>query len=72
MSDHVRRAADTFTGKLERLWPMIVAIISVVVMATTVKNKVDDHETRLQRLENAMGTIQANTNRLVDELLEKK
>jgi hypothetical protein len=72
MPDHTRRDSDTLTGKISSLWPMLVALVSVIVMATTMKNKLDDHETRLSRLENSMGTIQADTDRLVSELLDKK
>ncbi len=63
---------DTLSKKISNLWPMIVALISVIAMATTIKNKVDDHETRLQRLEGSMVTIQSDTDRLVSELLDKK
>jgi hypothetical protein len=55
-----------------KYWPLFVALISIITMATTIKNKVDDHEVRISRMETGMAAIQSNTDRLVDELLEKK
>lgn len=66
------RFDDSFWGKCVKLWPLLVALISVIVMATTIKNKVDDHESRLQKLEGSVDSIRNNTDRLVDELLGKK
>ena len=72
MTDHNKRATDTLTGKISTLWPMFVALVSVIVMATTMKNKLDEHEARISRLENSMYSIQVGTDRLVNELLDKK
>jgi hypothetical protein len=67
-----RRNGDRFIHKLINLWPLIIALISVIAMATTVKNKVDDHENRISKLERSMERVADNTDRLVTELLDKK
>lgn len=72
MTDHPKRFDDSPIGKALKLWPLVVALVSVIAMATTIKNTVDIHETRISRLENSMSTIQSNTDRLVYELLDKK
>lgn len=72
MNEHIRRDADSTVSKLMNLWPLIVALVSMIAMATTIKNRVDDHEARIGRLENSMDSIKTNTDRLVDELLDKK
>lgn len=70
--DPKRRESDSWISRAVSLWPLILAFISVVAMATTVKNKVDDHEARITKLENALISVGNDTNRLVDELLDKK
>lgn len=66
-----RRRADTPWGKIVSAWPLIVALVSVIVMGTTIKNEVDEHETRLQKLEHSVDVVRSNTDRLVAELLDR-
>ncbi len=72
MIDHNRRDSDTLTGKIAKLWPMLVALISVIAMATTLKNKVDNHEDRIIRLESSLDRIASNTDKMVDILQGNK
>ncbi len=72
MIGHYRRDSDGFLGVVNKYWPLVVALISVIVMITTIKNKVDDHEARLSRVEISMTMIQSDTSRLVHELLDRK
>ena len=72
MTEHNRRLDDSVWKTILKLWPLIVAFISVVAMATTIKNTVDVHEMRISKLEDAMVRVSDNTDRLVDELLDKK
>lgn len=69
MNEHNKRYSDTLTSKISKLWPMLVALVSVIVMATTMKNKLDDHESRITKLENSMDRIASNTDRLVEKLI---
>lgn len=65
-----RRFDDTFWKTVMKMWPLIVAFISVVAMATTIKNTVDNHEVRITKLENALIHVADNTDKIV-ELLKK-
>ena len=72
MSDHNRRADDTWVSKISSLWPILMAIITIIILGTSLKNKVDEHEFRISKLETSIINIQFNAQRLVDELLDKK
>lgn len=71
MNEHNRRDSDTFTKKISMVLPLVIALVSVIAMATTIKNKVDDHESRISRLESSLDRIALNTDKLV-EILEEQ
>ncbi len=68
------------------IFALISTLVSLVYTATTVKNRSEaqqaeladhenrlkDHETRIIRVEDAISATKSNTDRLVDELLDKK
>lgn len=76
----------TLTEKIQNIWPMILTIVSLIAFATTIKNKVDANEvrgiateqrsnaleSRVASLETAVTMIHHDTDRLVNELLDKK
>lgn len=72
MTTDSRRNGDRLISKLVALWPVFVTVGGIIAMIATVKTKVEDHEVRINHLESSMSVIQSNTNRLVDELLDKK
>jgi len=70
--DSGRRDTDKWISKIMNLWPIILAIFSLIVYGTTIKVKVDDHESRITKLEGSMDRIADNTDKLVEELITKK
>lgn len=76
---YTRRNGDGFIGKVIKLWPIFLAIVSVTVMATTHGIRLDDqskaiqdHETRLRSLESTMADVKSDTHILVRELVDRK
>lgn len=72
MSEHNKRFEDSWYGKIASLWPVIMAILAIVVYAVTVKDKVDQHEVRISKIETVLEKMDTKVDRLVDELLDKK
>lgn len=66
-----RRIEDTWYVKLYRLWPIVLSIVSIIYLAARVQGKVDEHETRITKLETDMDHIRSNTDLLVEKLIRK-
>lgn len=65
-----RRHEDRLIPKLLKLWPVILTMVTLIFTAATIKAKVEDHESRIARLEiafNDLNLIKNNT----DQILRK-
>lgn len=71
MTEH-RRTEDSFLFKLYRVWPIVLSLISIIYLAAKVQGKVEDHEQRIVRLESSMDRVLANTDKLVEKLVNKR
>lgn len=67
-----KRFDDITFKRLVKMLPVIGFLSGAVYYGTVYKVKVDTLVDKMARWENRMDTIEGNTNRLVDELLEKK
>lgn len=84
-SDHERRS-ETLSNKILKFWPILFAIATFIAAVTTVENKMTEIETRglsnesrgiatdlqVASLKTAVSMIKDDTDRLVNELLDKK
>jgi hypothetical protein len=78
---HNERDSDHWLSKIINLWPIILAAIGIITMATTFKNRLDaqtiisqDHENRIRNLEaneETLDAVKADTGRLIRELIDK-
>jgi len=71
VSEYGRRNGDSVMRKIVDLWPVILAVVTLIYGAAMIQGKVADHEVRITKLETGMGAIQSDTDRLVEELINK-
>ena len=72
MNEQYRRREDSLIGQIRKNWQLLAAIVAIIAMAVAMKDKVDNHELRISKIENVIDGMDAKVDRLVDELLDKK
>lgn len=73
MTTLTRRSDDQIISKIVKFWPLVAAIVGIIVTIYLTKDRVENHEVRIVQVEKDVKDLQvikANTELLVDYIIK--